>query len=59
MVWVQVDGGIDEQTIVEAAEAGATAFVAGSAVFRAPEPGEMVQRLREIAMRAVSSSGSS
>lgn len=33
-VWLQVDGGITEATIVTAAEAGADTFVAGSSVFR-------------------------
>src|SRR5690625_6465355 len=32
-VWLQVDGGISEDTIEIAAEAGADMFVAGSAVF--------------------------
>ncbi|MFM8350297.1 MAG: ribulose-phosphate 3-epimerase [Actinomycetales bacterium] len=48
-VWVQVDGGIDEQTIALAASAGATAFVAGSAVYRADDPAAMVHRLRTLA----------
>ncbi len=48
-VWVQVDGGIDEHTITLAAAAGATAFVAGSAVYRATDPALMVRRLRGLA----------
>jgi ribulose-phosphate 3-epimerase len=48
---VQVDGGITEETIALAAQAGATSFVAGSAVFRAPDPAVMVQQLRAIAER--------
>jgi ribulose-phosphate 3-epimerase len=51
-VLVQVDGGIDAETIELAAQAGANVFVAGSAVFRAPEPDAMVRRLREIAEAA-------
>ena len=35
---VEVDGGIDEHTVVEAALAGANVFVAGSAVFGRPHP---------------------
>lgn len=50
-IWVQVDGGIDERTIVLAAEAGADAFVAGSAVYRADDPGAMIDRLRALADR--------
>ena len=34
---IQVDGGINEQTIGEAAGAGATVFVAGTAVFGEPD----------------------
>lgn len=50
-LWVQVDGGIDERTIALAAQAGADAFVAGSAVYRAADPGAMVDRLRALARR--------
>jgi ribulose-phosphate 3-epimerase len=48
-IWLQVDGGIDEQTIVTAAEAGADTFVAGSAVFRAEDPAAQIERLRTVA----------
>jgi ribulose-phosphate 3-epimerase len=51
-IWVQVDGGIDERTIALAAEAGADTFVAGSAVFRAHDPAEMVRTLRAVAQGA-------
>ena len=37
---LEVDGGIDSDTAGPCAEAGATLFVAGSAVFGAPDPGE-------------------
>lgn len=50
--WIQVDGGITLETILEARKAGANAFVAGSAVFRANNPGNMVAALREIAVNA-------
>ena len=50
-IWVQVDGGIDERTIVQAADAGADAFVAGSAVYRSADPGAMIDRLRALATR--------
>jgi ribulose-phosphate 3-epimerase len=36
---LEVDGGIDAQTAGACARAGATVFVAGSAVFGAPDPG--------------------
>ena len=48
-VWLQVDGGISPTTIVSAAEAGADTFVAGSAVYKAENPAEMVTLLRELA----------
>ena len=44
-VWLQVDGGITEDTIVIAAEAGADTFVAGSSVFRG-EPAHNIASLR-------------
>ena len=48
-IWLQVDGGINLETIVTASKAGADTFVAGSAVFSAPNPGEMVLKLRAAA----------
>jgi len=47
-VWLQVDGGITEDTIVIAAESGADTFVAGSSVFRG-EPAEQIAALRAAA----------
>jgi ribulose-phosphate 3-epimerase len=43
---VQVDGGITVETIAEAWQAGADTFVAGTAVFGAPDPAEAVRALR-------------
>lgn len=45
-VWLQVDGGIGESTIAQAAEAGADTFVAGSAVFGADDPANAISGLR-------------
>jgi ribulose-phosphate 3-epimerase len=42
---IEMDGGIDADTVGGVAEAGATLFVAGSAVFGAPNPGEAFQRI--------------
>ncbi|MFA4930087.1 MAG: ribulose-phosphate 3-epimerase, partial [Patulibacter sp.] len=42
---LQVDGGVDLTTIGACAAAGATSFVAGSAVFGTPNPGEAVRAL--------------
>ena len=49
-VVVEVDGGIDLRTIGLAAAAGATCFVAGSAVFASPDPASAVRRLRQLAV---------
>ncbi|MDF2919524.1 MAG: ribulose-phosphate 3-epimerase [Microbacterium sp.] len=51
-VWLQVDGGISESTIAQAAEAGADTFVAGSAVFGADDPDAAIASLRDRALRA-------
>jgi ribulose-phosphate 3-epimerase len=48
-VWLQVDGGIAESTIGQAAEAGADTFVAGSAVFSSADPGAAIEGLRGLA----------
>ncbi len=48
-VWLQVDGGINEQTIAIAADAGADTFVAGSSVFNAADPATQIATLREAA----------
>ena len=47
-IWLQVDGGISLETIEIAHESGADTFVAGSAVFNAADPAEMVNRLRAL-----------
>jgi ribulose-phosphate 3-epimerase len=52
MLAIEVDGGINEETIVAAAEAGADVFVAGAAVFSAADPDRVVQQLRERARKA-------
>ena len=44
-IWLQVDGGISAETIERCAAAGADSFVAGSAVFHADDPDEMVKHL--------------
>ncbi|MGI9199111.1 MAG: ribulose-phosphate 3-epimerase [Candidatus Nanopelagicaceae bacterium] len=48
-IWLQVDGGISTETIEIARAAGADTFVAGSAVFKADDPGQMVSTLRKLA----------
>jgi ribulose-phosphate 3-epimerase len=48
---IEMDGGIDADTVGTVAEAGATLFVAGSAVFGDPEPGRAFQRITAAAER--------
>jgi len=56
-VWLQVDGGVSEETIEQCAEAGADVFVAGSAVYGADDPARAVQALRDQAQRAIARAG--
>jgi len=51
-VWLQVDGGVDVETIERCADAGADVFVAGSAVYSADDPAQAVRALREQAQVA-------
>ncbi|MFZ9679316.1 MAG: ribulose-phosphate 3-epimerase, partial [Quisquiliibacterium sp.] len=37
-IWLEVDGGVKVDNIAQIAQAGADTFVAGSAVFGAPDP---------------------
>ena len=46
---IEVDGGIDTETVPEVVKAGAEVLVAGSAIFRAPDPARKVKELLEIA----------
>ena len=43
---IEVDGGLGEGTIDEAADAGANVIVAGSAVFGAKDPVAVIAKLR-------------
>ncbi|WP_422747629.1 ribulose-phosphate 3-epimerase [Mycobacterium sp. WMMD1722] len=51
-VLVEIDGGINADTIAAAAEAGVDCFVAGSAVYSAEDPAEAVRALRRSAAEA-------
>ena len=51
-VLIQIDGGIDTDTIGAASAAGVDVFVAGSAVYGAEDPAEMVRTLRACALAA-------
>lgn len=44
---IEVDGGLSEGTIDQAANAGANVIVAGSAVFGANDPASVISVLRE------------
>lgn len=44
---IQVDGGVDENTISLCSKAGANVFVAGSAIFKAPDAKEKISKLIE------------
>jgi ribulose-phosphate 3-epimerase len=52
-LFIEVDGGIDADTIAAAAEAGADVFVAGSAVYGAADPRRAVDALRAQARPAM------
>ncbi|MBW4720962.1 ribulose-phosphate 3-epimerase [Saccharothrix obliqua] len=49
---VEIDGGINADTVEQAAEAGVDCFVAGSAVYAADDPARALEGLRAQAVRA-------
>ena len=51
-ILVEIDGGINADTIVQAAEAGVDCFVAGSSVYGADDPEAAVEALRRQAAAA-------
>jgi ribulose-phosphate 3-epimerase len=51
-VWLQVDGGVNAETIERCAAAGADVFVAGSAVYSADDRAEAIRSLRQKATAA-------
>ncbi|MDQ7012108.1 MAG: ribulose-phosphate 3-epimerase [Mariprofundaceae bacterium] len=50
--WLEVDGGVNTSTMTEVAGAGADAFVAGSAVYNAPDYARAIAELRALAEAA-------
>ena len=46
-IQIEVDGGINLETAPLCVKNGATVLVAGSAVFKAPEPAQMIQKLKQ------------
>jgi ribulose-phosphate 3-epimerase len=51
-IQVQVDGGVNAETIERCARAGADVFVAGSAVYGAEDAAASIEALRALALRA-------
>jgi ribulose-phosphate 3-epimerase len=50
---IEVDGGIDVQTVSQVAQAGADTFVAGSAIFGSADPVTAARAIRDAAVAAV------
>ncbi len=49
---IQVDGGVNAETVKLASKAGANVFVAGSAVFKSDNPASAISLLRDNALQA-------
>ena len=47
-VEIEVDGGISRENIKEVTDAGTTIVVAGSAVFNAPDPADMISQMKAV-----------
>lgn len=45
---IEVDGGLGETTVGPAADAGANVIVAGSAIFGANNPGDVIAKMKEV-----------
>lgn len=45
---IEVDGGVNDQNIIELEKAGANAFVAGSFVFKSEDPSQTISRLKTV-----------
>ena len=50
---IEIDGGINAETIIPCAEAGATIFVAGSAIYRQADRAAALQEIKEAGERAI------
>ncbi|MGF7234790.1 MAG: ribulose-phosphate 3-epimerase [Frankia sp.] len=51
-LWLQIDGGVNAETVERAAAAGVDVFVAGTAVFGADDPAAAIEALRDQAVAA-------
>lgn len=47
-VLIEVDGGVNQKTVRSVSEAGADAFVAGSAIFGSPDYAETIRKFRSL-----------
>jgi ribulose-phosphate 3-epimerase len=45
-MWIEVDGGVSHETILQCRDAGANVFVAGSSVYGSADPAAEVMRLQ-------------
>lgn len=45
---IEIDGGVNENTIGDISDAGADIFVAGSAIFKSPDYTKTITRLKQI-----------
>lgn len=49
-ILIEIDGGININNIGDVSSAGVNIFVAGSSIFKAEDPAEMVRKLKEKAL---------
>lgn len=49
---IEVDGGLNLETVKEAADAGANVIVAGSSIFGSKDPGAVIKGLRDSVIQA-------
>ena len=47
-LWIEVDGGVSHNTILECKQAGANVFVAGSCVYSSEDPAQVVRYLKAL-----------
>lgn len=47
-LWIEVDGGVSHNTILECKQAGANVFVAGSCVYSSKDPAQVVRDLKAL-----------
>jgi ribulose-phosphate 3-epimerase len=52
---IEIDGGVDQHNIARLVRAGASIFVAGSAIFNTPDPERATRELKAAALGAVNS----